>query len=51
VSSIPINLSVAEVDMCDFIPIALQFTVESKEERVYSAVFANSVLNIRNLDQ
>lgn len=46
VISIPINLDIAEVDMCDFIPIAAQFVVESRNEHVYSAMFANSKLLI-----
>ena len=49
VCSIPINLSVGEVDMCDFIPISAQFTVESPTANIYAALFANSTLKIKKL--
>lgn len=42
VCSIPINLEVAEVDMCDFIPIAKQFEVIDKQNKIYAAVHANA---------
>lgn len=51
VCSIPLNLSLGEVDMCDFIPIALQFNVESPVEKIYAAVFANSALTIEKVNQ
>jgi len=46
VSSIPINLAVADVDMCDFVPIALQFDVLSSGANVYAATYANSSLEL-----
>ncbi len=51
VTSVPINLDIAEVDMCDFIPIAAQIMVESKVDKIYAAVFANSTLSIKNGDK
>lgn len=42
VMSIPINLDIADVDMCDFIPIATQFSVSSQDTRIYAATYANS---------
>lgn len=40
--SIPINLEVGEVDICDFIPIAVQFQVETPNKYIYAATCANS---------
>ncbi|MFN7095202.1 MAG: Wzt carbohydrate-binding domain-containing protein, partial [Burkholderiales bacterium] len=48
VTSIPINLELSEVDMCDFVPIALQFDVHSRQDKVHAAVFANSSLIIKS---
>ncbi len=45
VLSIPINLEVAEVDMCDFIPIAFQFEVHDLA-KVYSYILADSSLKV-----
>jgi len=50
VCSIPIDLSVSEVDMCDFVPIAAQFSVSSPESQVYAALYANSTLFIKTID-
>lgn len=44
--SIPINLEVGDVDICDFIPIAVQFEVESPNRIIYAATCANSQLSI-----
>jgi lipopolysaccharide transport system ATP-binding protein len=44
--SIPINLEVGDVDICDFIPIASQFEVESPNKYIYAAICANSELSI-----
>jgi lipopolysaccharide transport system ATP-binding protein len=44
--SIPINLEVGNVDICDFIPIASQFEVESPNKYIYAAICANSELSI-----
>lgn len=49
VCSIPINLDVADVDMCDFIPIAGQFEVVDKHNKVYAAVFANSTIRVEKV--
>lgn len=43
--SIPVNLDVSEVDICDFIPIAAQFNVETSKY-IYAATCANSELTI-----
>ena len=43
--SIPVNLDVSEVDICDFIPIAAQFNVETNKH-IYAATYANSELTI-----
>ena len=43
--SIPVNLDVSEVDVCDFIPIAAQFNVETNKH-IYAATYANSELTI-----
>jgi lipopolysaccharide transport system ATP-binding protein len=44
--SIPINLEVGDVDICDFIPIAVQFEVETPNKFIYAATCANSKLSI-----
>ncbi len=49
VASIPIDIVSADVDMCDFVPIALQFRVATAIDKVYAAVFANSELIINKV--
>jgi lipopolysaccharide transport system ATP-binding protein len=49
VMSIPINVALGEVDMCDFIPIAAQFSVETPTANVYAAMYANSTLQVNEL--
>lgn len=48
--SIPINMEIAEVDMCDFVPIAKQFQVIKMGASVYAAVFANSQFKIKRIN-
>lgn len=44
--SIPINIEVGEVDICDFIPIAVQFEVETPNKYIYAATCANSEVTL-----
>lgn len=48
--SIPIDISVGEVEVCDFIPIALQFAVASPNQYLYAATWANSKLVVLRKD-
>jgi len=44
--SIVKNISIADVEVCDFIPIALQFKVSSSNRYLYASTWANSKLKV-----
>lgn len=49
VASVPISMDVGLVDMCDYIPIACQFSVEARNNYVCSAVRVETDFSIRML--
>jgi lipopolysaccharide transport system ATP-binding protein len=52
VLSIPLNIDQAQVDFCDFIPVAVQFNVERRQEsRLYGAVHWDNVVSIEQYDR
>ena len=52
VLSIPIDLNISKVEFCDFIPLAVQFSVERKRPyKLYARTYWDNEVKVKNVTQ